>query len=108
MYARTTLVEIDTVRISMDEALELFKEHVLPGLEQQDGYLGVFVLTTPEGRGMIMSLWESEDASASAGGFATGALERFMTLFRTPPGRETYEVVIADVPATAAARGCEP
>jgi heme-degrading monooxygenase HmoA len=108
MYARTTLVEIDTVRVSMQETLQLFQKQVLPGLEAQEGYLGVFVLTTPEGRGLIMSLWDSEEASARAGAFAAGVLERFMTLFRAPPGRETYEVVIADVPTTAAARGREP
>ena len=107
MYARTTLVEIDTVRISMEEALELFKAHVLPGLQQQEGYLGVYVLTTPEGRGMIVSLWESEDASARAAGFAMGALERYTMLFRAPPGRETYEVVHADVPAGLAELGAE-
>jgi hypothetical protein len=105
MYARTTLVEIDTVRISMQEALQLFKEQVLPGLQEHEGYLGVFVLTTPEGRGMIMSLWESEEASGSASEFATGALERYMMLFRAPPGRETYEVVLAESPAAAAGLG---
>lgn len=104
MYARTTLLEIDTVRISMQEALQLFEEQVLPGLEEQEGYRGVFVLTTPEGRGMIMSLWDSDEAAASAGAFATGALERHMMLFRAPPGREIYEVVIAEAPATVAGR----
>ena len=102
MYARTTFVEIDTVRTSMQQALQLFKEQVLPGLQRQDGYLGVFVFTTPEGRGMIVSLWDSEEASARAGTFATGALERHMMLFRAPPGRETYEVVLAEAPAELA------
>ena len=88
MYARTTLVEIDTVRTSMQQALQLFKEQVLPGLQRQDGYLGVFVFTTPEGRGM--------------GTFATGALERHLMLFRAPPGRETYEVVLAEALAELA------
>jgi hypothetical protein len=101
------LVEIDTVRISMEEALELFKEHVLPGLQEHEGYRGAYVLTTPEGRGMIISLWENEDASVRAGRFAMGALERYTMLFRAPPGRETYEVVHADVPAGIAALGAE-
>jgi len=101
MYSRVTLVEIDTVRLGVDEAAEIFKEHVLPGLREQDGYEGVLVLATPEGKGMIISLWESEEASAAAAGFAAGELERFMALFRSPPGREHYEVVFGEVPSAA-------
>src|SRR5919106_2514196 len=66
MYSRVTLLEIDTLRTSMDEALGLFTEHVLPGLREHEGYEGVLVLTTPEGRGMIVSFWETEsDANAA-------------------------------------------
>jgi len=103
MYARVTLLEIDTVRFDMDEALELYKEQVLPKLQEQPGYEGAYVLTTPEGKGLIMSLWETEDAAdASAGtGFYAEVLEQFMTLFRSPPGRERYEVVFTDAPALA-------
>jgi hypothetical protein len=103
MYARTTLVEIDTVRISMEEALQLFKEQVLPGLQEEEGYLGAYVLTTPEGRGLIMTFWDSEEAARRTGAFAAGALERYMMLFRAPPGRETYEVVLAEAPSMAPA-----
>jgi hypothetical protein len=49
MYARVTLIEIDTVRIDPDEAVELFKEAVLPQLRERPGYCGVYGLTTPEG-----------------------------------------------------------
>ena len=51
MYARVTLLEIDTVRVDIDAALELFRSEVLPQLREQDGYEGVYVLTTPEGKG---------------------------------------------------------
>jgi heme-degrading monooxygenase HmoA len=101
MYSRVTLLEVDTVRTSTAEALELFTEDVLPALQEQDGYEGVLVLTTPEGKGMIVSFWESEEAAEAAAAFARGAVERHMTLFRAPPGREQYEVAFADLPVVA-------
>ena len=101
MYSRVTLLEIDLLRTGIDEALGLFTEHVLPGLREQEGYEGVLVLTTPEGRGMIVSFWETESDANAASAFATGALERYLMLFSAPPGREHYEVAFADLPIVA-------
>jgi hypothetical protein len=101
MYSRVTLLEVDTMRTSTAEALGLFTEDVLPALQEQDGYEGVLVLTTPEGKGMIVSFWESEEAADAAAAFATGAVEQHLTLFRAPPGREHYEVAFADLPVVA-------
>jgi hypothetical protein len=42
---------------------------------------------------------EAADASAD---LAAEAVERFVTVFRAPPGREHYEVLYADLPAVAA------
>ena len=100
MYSRVTLLEIDTVRVDLDSALELFRERVLPQLREQDGYEGVYVLTTLDGKALIMSLWETEQAAAvDHGRFYAEQLERHMTLFRERPGRERYEVSVADVPS---------
>ena len=101
MYSRVTLLEIDILRTGIDEALGLFTEHVLPGLREQEGYEGVLVLTTPEGRGMIVSFWETESDANAASAFATGTLERYVMLFSAPPGREHYEVAFADLPIVA-------
>lgn len=101
MFTRLTLLEIDTVRIPMDAAVAVFTDEVLPELRQQPGYVGVLVLTTPLGRGALLSLWETEEAAEA--GAATGwypeELERYMTLLRSPPGRERYELSFADLPA---------
>jgi hypothetical protein len=101
MYSRVTLLEIDTLRVDMAEAVALFENRVLPSLQAQEGYVGVFVLTTPEGKGLIMSLWETEEAADAASAFASGELERHMVLFRAPPGREHYEGAVADLPVLA-------
>jgi hypothetical protein len=101
MYARMTLVDIDIVRTDMQSALALYKENVLPGLRDQAGYAGVIVMSTHEGRGAVLSLWDTaEAAEANADdGFYSEALERFVTIFKSPPGRERYEVVFAELPA---------
>lgn len=100
MYARVTLFEIDTVRIGLDDALERFRDGVLPELQKQAGYRGVYVLRTSEGKGVLMSLWENE-AEAEAG-IASGDYDeqvaKLLTVLRQPPGRDHYEVVLTDVP----------
>jgi heme-degrading monooxygenase HmoA len=98
MYSRVTQLEIDTMRIGMADAAALFAEEVLPGLRDQDGYEGALALATPEGKGMIVTFWETEEGAQDAAGFASGELSRLMTIFRAPPGREVYEVAVADLP----------
>ena len=97
MYSRVTLLEIDTLRVDMDDAAALFREQVVPGLREEDGYEGAIALATPEGQGMIITFWETEEGARDASGFASEALERFVTLFKAPPGREVYEVAVADM-----------
>jgi hypothetical protein len=101
MYARVTQLEIDTLRATTDEALDAFKETVLPQLREQDAFDGVCVLCNPDGRGLILSFWATQDAAAahSETGFYADVLANHMTLFTSPPGRERYEVLYADVPA---------
>jgi hypothetical protein len=103
MYSRVTLLEIDTMRIDVDDAVAVFKEQVLPELRELEGFAGVIVLATPEGKGMIVSVWETEEAASAAAPFATSAVEDRITLFRAPPGREHYEVVFAEMPGVLVA-----
>jgi heme-degrading monooxygenase HmoA len=103
MYSRATLVEVDAMRSRVEEALELYKENVLPRLQEQEGFQGVVVMATPEGKGLVLSLWETAGQATAneETGFYPNALAQFVTLFASPPGRESYEVVYADVPAVA-------
>ena len=110
MHARVTLFEIDTLRIGMDAALDLFKQRVVPKLRQQRGCEGVIALDTPEGKGMLISFWDSE-AAASASietGFYDEQVAEFTMFLRQSPGREHYEVVYKELSsafhADAAAR----
>jgi quinol monooxygenase YgiN len=103
MVARITLAEIDTVRIGVDDAVERFRELVIPALAEQDGFEGFYLLTTPEGKGLVLTFWASEEAADAslASGYYTKQLEKFVTFFKSPPGREQYEVALADAPAIA-------
>ena len=97
MFARVTLLEIDTMRTELDDAVELFRERVLPELHEEPGFKGIYVLTTPEGHALLMTLWATPEA-AEPNGLYAGRLADFALLFRAPPGREQYEVSLAEAP----------
>ena len=105
MFARITLFEIDTLRIGLDDALERFKELVVPEVRKQEGYEGMYVLRTPEGKGLIMSLWTSEEAAVAGveSGYYAEQIAKFVAMFRAPAGRDHYEVVMSEAPGAARA-----
>jgi heme-degrading monooxygenase HmoA len=103
MVARATMAEIDPVRMSIDDAVELFRTSVVPALHEQPGYEGLYVLLTPDGQALVLTFWDSEEA-ADAGvqgsrSFYSEQVEKFVTLYSAQPGRETYQVVLAEEPA---------
>jgi heme-degrading monooxygenase HmoA len=103
MIARITLAEVDTVRIALDDAVERFRELVVPALENQEGFEGFYLLTTPEGKGLVLTFWAHQEAAEAslASGYYAEQLEKFVTFFGAPPGREHYQVALADAPAIA-------
>jgi heme-degrading monooxygenase HmoA len=103
MVARVTIAELDPLRMSIQEATEVFDNSVVPALREQDGYEGVYVLVSPQGQALALTLWRDEEAADAGltGGrsFYSEQLEKFVTIYRSPPGREHYDVVVADLPA---------
>jgi heme-degrading monooxygenase HmoA len=102
MIARVTTADIDAVRMSIDDAVAVFRESVLPALREQPGYEGSYVLLSPEGKALVLTFWESEeDADAGLAGarsFYAEQVAKFATIYRSPPGRDAYEVVVAEAP----------
>ena len=100
MHARVTQLEIDTTRIDMDHAVELFRAEVLPALREQEDYGGTYVLANPDGKALLLTFWETEGAADAQRetGFYAEQLERFAAIFRAPPGRDHYAVLVADQP----------
>jgi heme-degrading monooxygenase HmoA len=101
MVARVTLAEVDVVRKDLDDLIEFYKQAVMPAQHAQDGYEGGYVLTTPEGKALVVAFWRDEAAAEAgmASGFYGEQVQRFVTVFKAPPGREMYDVAVADVPA---------
>jgi heme-degrading monooxygenase HmoA len=99
VFSRVTLLEIDQLRTDVESAFEMFRARVLPRLREQDGYEGVLVLATAEGQAMLVSFWATEEAAEATRetGFYAEALAEHATLFRSPPGRERYEVLLAEL-----------
>ena len=100
MHARVTQLEIDTTRMDIDEAVRLFREEVLPQLRQQEEYEGAYVLSNVDGKALLLTFWKTEEAAdaQARSGFYAEQLARFAAIFRSPPGRERYAVVVADQP----------
>ncbi len=101
MQARVTLFEIDTLRISLDDALRLFKERVWPRLREHPDYEGVIALETPEGKGMLISFWTTAGAADNAlqSGFYDEQVGEFTMFLRQPPDRQHYQVVFQELDA---------
>lgn len=100
MFARVTQLEIDTTRIELDYAVQLFRAEVLPAIREQEGYDGTFVLANPDGKALLLTFWQTEEqaeANAPTGQYSEH-LARFSAIFASPPGRGRYAVYVADQP----------
>lgn len=104
MVARVTLAEIDVMRMRIEDAVEIYERSVMPAQHEQAGYEGGYVLTTPQGKALVITFWR-DDAAAERGmarGFYDEQVRKFVTMFRSPPGREIYDVAVADTPSALA------
>lgn len=106
MVVRATEAEIDVVRTNPADAIEVFKESVIPALHEQEGYEGCYVLLSEEGKVLVLSFWESNEAARATrlSGFYGEQVEKLadLVVYRQDPGREAYDVVVAETPHEAA------
>ena len=105
MVVRATEAEIDVVRTNPNDAITLFRESVIPALHEQEGYEGCYVLLSDDGKMLILSFWESNDAAHATrvSGFYQEQITKFsdLVVYRQAPGREAYDVKIAETPHEA-------
>jgi len=91
---------------TVEDAVELFRESVLPALHEQPGFEGVYVLFSPEGQALVLTFWETEEAAesgiAGSRSFYREQVDKFVTVYSAPPGRETYDVLLAEAPLLVA------
>jgi heme-degrading monooxygenase HmoA len=97
MFARLLRLQIKIDRI--DEAAKLFEESVIPLCKNQKGYKGAYFLTDRKtGASIPITLWESEEdmLATESSHFFQEQLVKFMSFFKAPPIRETFEVIVQD------------
>ena len=92
MFARLTIVRTKVGKT--DEAVEVSKESVVPAAKSQKGFVGAQLLTEPNGKGIMMTFWDTEeDAIANEkSGYYQEQLAKFKDLFAAPPVHEGYNV----------------
>jgi hypothetical protein len=106
MHARVTRVHVDTELSSIEDVLNRFRVAVLPALQEQPGYRGIYVLGTDDGAGVLVSLWATEQAATAMdpGGWYFGVLRDFATFLDATPDRAAFEVLLKDVPGAQSSR----
>ena len=97
MFARATIGEALPERL--DKMTHKIREHVLPALRMQGGFVGVLVLVEHEsGKVLAVTLWESEQAMN-----ATEEAAYWLRVFSAEAAGgmitevERYEVIISEV-----------
>jgi heme-degrading monooxygenase HmoA len=109
MVVRATEAEIDVVRTNPADAIAVFREAVIPALHEEEGYEGCYVLLSEEGKMLVLSFWTSDETARASrlSGFYEAQVEKFsdLVVYRQAPGREAYDVVIAEVPQEAVVQG---
>jgi len=93
MYTRLTIFRLKINRI--DEAIELYRESVLPAAKTQKGFSHAYLLTDRKtGDGISMTFWETQaDALANEENrYYQEQLVKFFPWFESGPIREGYEV----------------
>ena len=92
MFARLTIVQTKVDK--MDEAVKVSKESVIPAAKSQKGFVGARLLTEPNGKGVFITFWETEeDAIANEkSGYYQEQLAKFKDMFTAPPVHEGYNV----------------
>lgn len=95
MFARVTTIQIRTDTI--DEAIKIFKESVVPAAQSQKGFKGIlFFLDRETGKGHSVTLWDSqEDSLANEKNlYYQEQLTKFLPFYKLPPVKEGFEVVV--------------
>ena len=97
MFARVTVVEGSPDKI--EQGIESYKSQVLPAVKSVPGYKAGFLLGDRQtGKGMGISLWESEDARRKGGEAVDEAREATIkAMGGSVPPVEEFEVFVADL-----------
>ena len=98
MHARVVTIQFQPGKL--DEAMQIYRESVLPEARQQRGFKGIMALVDRStGKFISLSLWETEadaQASGASSSYLQAQLAKAASLFAAAPVIETYEVVVQE------------
>jgi heme-degrading monooxygenase HmoA len=105
MYVRVTTLQwqIGKKIETMDEAIHIVEESIVPAARQQPGFKGFLTLVDRRGGKLILlTLWETEAAlkAGEASGYYREQINKFAhlsQLYVTPPYQEVYELIIHEM-----------
>jgi quinol monooxygenase YgiN len=92
MYARTTTMRVRPEAI--DDVTAYIRDDVLPMVTQLDGCVGLSCLTAPEGRCVVTSAWETEEAMHGAAEKVRASRERAAEMFGASPEVGEWEIAV--------------
>ena len=93
MYAKLVAGSIPSDKLN--EAIQLWREVVLPSVQQKKGFKGVRLLVDRKnGRIASLGLWETEADFQATVEWNQGQVAKFAGLFAIPPDVSGYEVVV--------------
>jgi hypothetical protein len=96
MHARVITAPVRPGKL--DEAIQVFRDSVLPAAGQQAEAKQVIVLADRDAsQCLVVALWESEEAlvASDRSGYFAQQLAKFIGLFSAPPRTDTYEVAVS-------------
>jgi heme-degrading monooxygenase HmoA len=94
MFARTTTIQFKIAFI--DEALEVYRNSIIPAAKAQKGFLELYLLLDRNsGKAISMAIWETEeDAKANEEShYYQEQLIKLLSFYANPPIKEGFEVV---------------
>ena len=105
MYVRVTTLQwqIGKKIETMDEAIRIVEESIVPAAKQQIGFKGFLTLLDRRGgKLLLLTIWETEAAlkAGEVSGYYREQLAKFAhlaQLYVTPPYREVYELIIQEL-----------
>lgn len=95
MFARHVTTEIKKEKI--EEALNIYKESVIPVGKAQEGYRGIYLLVNKEtGKIISISFWDNENYAIANenSGYFQEQVKKFNGILISPPIREGFDVSI--------------
>ena len=96
MHVRVSQIKVQVEKV--DEAIQLYRDSVVPALAGQKGFESAELLVQYEsGRGISITRWESEEAlvASELSGFYREQLAKFAGLFDIAPVRDAFEVAVS-------------